>query len=482
MDGRHSTNSQGEVRSSLRYWIVAGLLLLAGVVGMSILSGRLSPLKPGAERPLHLFIACYAVSWAGYVAAYRLVVRNPGKVPIWMMVSVALIARLIFLPSELIQSDDCYRYVLDGQSLLARINPYDYTPEQIQAALPPELIGDHMPEARLVIEHVNNAHVPTIYPPLALAVFAAGASLTPWQIDGQRWMFLLCDLATMALLAGLLRRFNKPFAWLAVYAWNPLVIKEVSNSAHLDSLVALWLIVLIAVLVGGKTSLERQPVSSVGRSALAGLAVAGAILAKLYPILLLPCCVAYIAHGRRAIVKLAVMGLTAGGLVSACYWPFMEVGIDGVTAGLRTYAEHWVNNPGAFAVMETLFNRPRTVSGAIVVIVSLLAARRLWRSGRGPDDLVLCMQTSLLCWFLLSPACFPWYVVGLIALCVLRPRAWCVVLTGALGMFYLLRHADYRGWPENWQLAVRFFEHGVIWTTLAAAVLRRVPAIKEAPR
>lgn len=482
MDGRHSNNSQGEDRRSLRYWIVACLLLLAGVVGMSILSGRLSPLQPGSERPLHLFVACYAVSWVGYVVAYRLSVCNPRQVPIWLIVFVALIARLIFLPSELLQSDDCYRYVLDGQSLLAGINPYAYTPEQIQASFPPELIGDHMPEARRVIEHVNNAQVPTIYPPLALAVFAAGASLTPWQIEGQRWMFLLCDLATMALLAGLLRRFNKPLAWLAVYAWNPLVIKEISNSAHLDSLVALWLIVLVAVLVGSRTSPESQPVSSIGRAALVGLAVGGAILAKLYPMLLLPCCAAYIARGRRAFVKLAVMALTAGGLVSACYWPFMDVGIDGVTAGLQTYSEHWVNNPGAFAVMETLFNRPRAVCGAIVVIVALLAAWRLWRSRRGPDDLVLCVQTSLLCWFLLSPACFPWYAVGLVALCVLRPRGWCVVLTGALGIFYLLPHVDYQGWPENWQLALQLLEHGVIWTSLAAAVLRRVPAIEHAPR
>ena len=181
-------------------------------------------------------------------------------------------------------------------------------------------------------------------------------------------------------------------------------------------------------------------------------------------------------------MNLAVMSLTAGGLVSVCYWPFMEMGIDGVTAGLRTYVEHWVNNPGVFAVMETLFRRPRVASGGIVVIVALLAAGRLWRSRRGPDDLVRCMQTSLLCWFLLSPACFPWYVVGLVALCVLRPRGWCVVLTGALGMFYLVRHVDYRGWPENWQFAIQFFEHATIWIALAIAAFRPVPAIKGASR
>ena len=58
MDGKHPTNSQGELRSSLRCWIVAGLLLLVGVAGMSILGGRLSPLKLRSARPLHLFVAC----------------------------------------------------------------------------------------------------------------------------------------------------------------------------------------------------------------------------------------------------------------------------------------------------------------------------------------------------------------------------------------------------------------------------------------
>ena len=57
MDASHSTNSQGKDRSSLRCLIFAVFLLLAGAVGMTIFSGRLSPLEPNSEHLLHLFVA-----------------------------------------------------------------------------------------------------------------------------------------------------------------------------------------------------------------------------------------------------------------------------------------------------------------------------------------------------------------------------------------------------------------------------------------
>ncbi len=86
MDGSHSINSQGEVRSSLRCWIVAGLLLLAGVVGMSILSGRLSALKPGSERPLHLFAACRKTG--------RLLYSSSNMAPYWTTLAAAVLKRV----------------------------------------------------------------------------------------------------------------------------------------------------------------------------------------------------------------------------------------------------------------------------------------------------------------------------------------------------------------------------------------------------
>lgn len=437
---------------------------------MSLLSERLSPQKPPEERPLHLFVACYLVSWAGLVIAWLYVRGARRRAPVWWIISVAVLGRLLFLPSELIQSDDCYRYILDGQCLLAGINPFGHSPAQLQADPPGQLLADDPVEALQVISRVNNPDVPTIYPPLALAVFAAGAALTPWQVHGQRWMFMLCDLATVVLLLGLLRRYNKPTGWIVLYAWNPLVIKEISNTAHVDSVVALWICVLVAVLVPGQdgNSTDWKGLKF-GRAVLAGIAAGAAVLAKLYPLLLVPCCVVFIGRGRRWIANVMVMLVAAVALVTLCYWPFLSVGTESLTAGLRTYVVHWVNNPGAFAVLGLMFDSPRPVSTAIVGLVALLAAVRLRRSTRGVDDLIQAMQITMLAWFLLAPACFPWYAVGLVAVSVIRPRSWCIVLTGSFGLFYLVRYLDYQNAGPGWQVAVGVIEHGSVWLWLAVA-------------
>ncbi len=507
-DTAHRAVAHGPVRSSLVRWAIAGLLLLVGIGAMSLLSGRLSPLQPAPQRPLHLFVICYMVSWVGFAIAYRLISANPAKSPMWLILGIALLARVMFLPSELIQSDDCYRYILDGQSILQGINPFRFTPQEVQANPPPELLARFPDKARHVISHVNNAQVPTIYPPLALAVFAAGAALTPWQIAGQRWMFMLCDLATVVLLVGLLHRHNKPLGWIVLYAWNPLVIKEISNTAHVDSLVGLWLVVLIAALTisasvppaaclrsglrlagrrpAGRRTLPSRQCHPLGWSVLVGLAAGGAILAKLYPLILLPCCVAYVSRGRRSLVPMFIgivaMLITVALVVALCYWPFMGVGYQRVTAGLRSYSEHWINNPGAFVLLEWLFDSPRKASAAAVALVALLAAVRLWRSHRRADHLVHAMQTTLLAWFLFAPTCLPWYVVGLLAISVLRPRGWCVVLTGSLGLFYLLRYFDGQDQPAGWQHGVQLVEHGAVWIWLAGTALKQVFAIKDGPR
>ncbi len=463
------------------WWLVAGALLLGGVAAMSLWSGHWSPDRPPAARPLHWLFVCYMISWAGYALSYRLAMPHPKRAPLLLIVAVGLLARLILLPSALIQSDDCYRYILDGQSLLAGLNPYASAPDELKLHPPPQLLGDRATAAWDVLGRVNNAEVPTIYPPLALATFAAGAALIPWQIMGQRLVMLGCDLLCALLLLVLLHRLGKPKPWIVVYLWNPLVIKEVANSAHVDGLAALWLVVLTATTLRCGASRGASLRRDLGGAVLAGVAAGGAILAKLYPVLLLPCCLMYVARGRRWFLKAVIMSVAAAAVVLICYWPFLGVGFDRITAGLRTYSEHWINNAGAFSLLQLLTDSPRTLANSLLVLASLLSALVVWRSRAQADGLIQGLQVTLLMVFLLPPTCLPWYVIGLLAISVLRPRGWCVVLTGALGLFYMLRYLDYQGWPDGWLTAVRTLEHGIVWLSVTIALLRGLFAMKRAP-
>lgn len=460
-------------------WFLCGVVLLASAAAMSLYSARLSPEQPTADRPLHIFVILYGLSCAAFVGSYRLTMRPSAVAPLRWIVGVAVLARLAFLPSELIESDDCYRYILDGQSLLAGINPYSLTPLEVQADPPLELIADHAFAARQVIARVNNPHVATLYPPLTQAAFAAGAAIAPWSIIGQRVIFMLCDLATMGLLMALLSRLGKPAAWVVVYAWNPLVIKEISNTAHADSLVGLWLVVLMALLTANTADSDdsRGRLSHMhgrhGRgtrfmwAGLVGLAAGAAIVSKLYPVLLLPCCMAGVGAKSKRVWAALLVVLVTGCIVAACYWPFMGIGFERLTAGMRTYAAHWINNAGAFALLRSLFDSPRPISVLLPIAVALIASMRVWRSGGRADELIRAVQATLLTWLLFAPACFPWYAVGLIAISVLRPRGWVVILTGALGLAYLSDYWEHQTAPESWRVAVRVVEHGAIWVGLA---------------
>jgi len=50
-------------------------------------------------------------------------------------------------------------------------------------------------------------------------------------------VLFLFDLVVLGLLVVILRQLKLPLLAVAIYWWNPLVIKEIFNSAHMDVLV-----------------------------------------------------------------------------------------------------------------------------------------------------------------------------------------------------------------------------------------------------
>jgi hypothetical protein len=253
---------------------------------------------------------------------------------------------------------------------------------------------------------------------------------------------------------------------------------------------------------------------------LAGLALAGTVLSKLYPLMLVPVCAAWLAGGERPWRDLAVFVAVSAAVIVLAYLPFLGIGVAQVTEGLRTYAREWQRNDGVFMLLAQ-GPRPRAVAAGIVAGLALFAAARLYLSStsdglgsrplrfarndgsrnshpiepdrgagvsgaptssrhcerptraRGDplstgdalsaDALVLAFQTALLGWFLFTPAAYPWYAIGLLAVSTLRPRLWAVVLSGAFGLYYLLFLFEYREYPPYWATYTQALEHGLVW-------------------
>ncbi len=458
-------------------WIAGATLLLCGSALLTWISPRFIFGQGHAARPIPEMLVYYALMWLGFAFACYAVFRK-RPVPIVFVFVVALAARAILFPSNLIQENDVYRYVLDGQAVIHGINPFKHRPDDVAAQARPEFqVALEQPEAQLVLSRISYGDLPTIYPPLAQASFAMGALLGGWDWLGQRAIFGLYDVAAMGLLLVVLQRLALPPGYAVFYVWNPIILKEIWNSTHSDSLAVLMFMVMLL----GCVQASRAP--GYGGPVVASLGLAGAILARLYPVMLIPALLAFLVRlpngGRRVLVAACVLG----GAILLGYAPFLGVGLERITESLRAYGDQWVRNAGAFhfflAASDYMIDSEdwasriaRMAAAACVAAFALGWAAWILLRGRGaPLQLVRAMQGTLLVWMLLTPTAFPWYTAGLLAISAFRPRLWVVVMSGALGLYYTVFLYSYRDYPPIWDSATAWIQHGAIWAAVLMAPL-----------
>jgi hypothetical protein len=414
------------------------------------------------ERPILDYLGLYWVAWGAFLYSVLALFRGREKPSLMAVLTIAFVARAFLLPSNLIQENDVYRYVLDGQAILHGQNPFEHSP-----LILPEMASENLrsslqnPAAQLVLGRVGYPGIPTIYPPVGQLAFVAGAALCGWDWMGQRIVFLTVDLFVILTLISVLRRFALPACWVMLYAWNPLVLKEIVNSAHLDVLVALLTILLLLTLVNYN---KRGSLLWLSFSA----AVLGlAILTKFYPGLLIPTCSVYLyrtAGMRRTIQFVA----TAAGVIVLGYLPFLSIDLCKLMAGLSTYAQQWKMNDGFFSIVSTLFPAPRIVAALLILGLSVLVP--LLKDTRSVENVASSFQWVFLFWYLMIPTPFPWYAVAVVALAVTRPFSIgtiaTVVLSGVTSTYYLSFFYEYNDYPSGWWVWTRAVEHTLIWASM----------------
>jgi hypothetical protein len=396
---------------------------------------------------------------AVHVGATRVAenVRPDGRA--WILViAVAVAGRAILLSTTPILEVDVYRYLWDGECLRLGVNPFSFTPaETIAEIADPEpsapaglkRLAQHASRdlhAQDVLLRVHYADVPTIYPPVAQAAFATSASLTAgapraakvgtWKAFAIAW-----DLAACAATAALLRAAGLA-PLLAIGAlWSPLALKEIANAGHLDSMATA--LAAFAVLATPK------------RPGLAGLLLALAAGAKIYPVALAPLLFLYPGAGERPFrrrSKFALMFL----VTSAALWaPFLKTESGrSPLSGLGAFARDWEMNgaifalirgnlvPGAPGEVEAWFTvapqqarlalaariDPERAARAVVGLAwVLIAARAIVRMRRTPSPAGLqraCFSVLVWLW-LLAPTGNPWYLVWTLPFLAGEPnRAW----------------------------------------------------------
>jgi alpha-1,6-mannosyltransferase len=406
--------------------------LAASAVALLALTGF--GLRFQSRDDLDSFLVVAALQSVCYLAAVWFAWRGGSSRRVVLgIAAVAVLLRAPIAVAPPYLSADIYRYVWDGRIEAAGFNPYRYTPTD------PRLTELRDPD---IFSQIASKDVPTIYPPIAEAIFLAVTRVSE-TATAMKAAMVAFEIVTFVLLVRLLALERLPTARVIVYAWHPLPLWEFAGSGHIDA-------ALIAVCVAAVWASRR------GRSGLTGLFLAGATLVKLYPAVLLPAL--YRRWGRRLPAAFAAaMGIG--------YLPFVTAGSQ-VLGFLPGYAaqEGFNANGGGFYLLGLLRHLPllgAMSAGTYVVgaAASLATLGILFVFARDRSVAPFAAAATLATAFVLfvSPH-YPWYFAWLILFaCLIRSFA-LLWLTNACLLLYLV--SGYVFAPGDSRLAIESMIYG----------------------
>ncbi|WP_375405636.1 glycosyltransferase 87 family protein [uncultured Amnibacterium sp.] len=377
------------------------------------------------------YFAIEGVCWTLFAAAVLLLLRVPRRAApaVVLLGTVLLGAAGASGPPNI--STDSARYNWDGIVQDAGVSPYRFVPADAALAplrpawlfpagataadgtltcpgplkLPVEQIG----AAGTVCTAINRPTVPTIYPPVAEALFAAAriavpadAQYLPTQLLG-----LLAVLGTTALLLRTLRSAGRDPRLAAVFGWCPFVVTEAVTNAHIDAWAAL-LALAATVLI------------SRGRQGWGGVVLGLAIATKFLPVLVVP------PLGRR---RPWLIGLTAIGTVALVYVPHVLAVGPSVIGYLPGYLNEEGYDSGSRSALLSAVLPDAASTPAALILLAVLAVVLLIRSDPAdPWAAQTVMVGSAL--LILSPA-YGWYSLLLVPFIVMSGRwEWFAVVIG----------------------------------------------------
>jgi len=329
-------SAEGNWKSSFQYWPSAVLLVLAAFslwvyYRIALISEQFEYIEfetlqanPNAlaDRPVLPMLCWFLSAFVCYLAAVFLVWdvgknQDPAKHRLsflLIIIAAGVGFRVMLIGTTPIQEIDIYRYLWDGAAVNEGVSPFKYSPLQVwetpessptvDADLPDDLaklrdLRDSSATLSTILSRVHFKELPTVYPPVSQAVFALATATTPNEASVElrlnilKGWLVLFDLGTLALVIALLHYLRRPLSECLIYAWCPLLMKEVANSGHLDAIAVFFTTAAIYCAVralfsqGGVRRTRYEDGVPLWMFAAAILLALG-VGAKIYPLILAP--------------------------------------------------------------------------------------------------------------------------------------------------------------------------------------------------
>lgn len=454
-------------------WALSALLVAGFGLLLAFASPRFSYEYQVSEMPAIGLAAALVLAGLLYCLGLPRLIANSlasdgGRLRLIVLCIVigGLIARLVLFASEPMLEDDYQRYLWDGAATASGNNPYSLSPED--ARVKSGDLGALARESGPLFARVNHPDLKTIYPPVAQGAFALAYLAEPWSLAAWRSVLLAFDLASLALILALLREVGRSPLWSALYWWNPLVIKELFNSAHMEAIVLPF--VLLALLLAMRN-----------RHVLSVTSLAFAVGAKVWPGLLLPLLVRARSFDARIFAGSILIFVALAALWVA---PILLGGIDR-SSGFVAYLSDWQTNSALFPTLESAIwavlgwmKLPPEAAGSVargmiaLVLVALSLVLSL-KPIKDADDLIGRASLVVAALVLLSPAQFPWYVVWFAPFLPFRPWFGFLLLTATVPLYYTSFYFLAQQRPEIFDGVIVWIIWIPVWAALALEAVQR---------
>lgn len=430
---RHLISNRGN-------WILGlfGIFLLAWSLLLLLLSSEFDYSISLGQKPILEFFYYFLTAGTLFILFLYIISKwRDNSFNLSIIIAVGVLLRLILLFSNPILEDDYYRYLWDGAVFANGFNPYQYSPTEVisedsKASQSLSQLKELSKESGDIIIRINHPYVRTIYPIITQLFFALAYLMKPWSLISWKIILLCMDGLILILLQNILSDLKLPSHWIIIYWWNPLLLKEIYNSAHMDVLIfpflflSLWSVthrkfLLSAILLGLSANIKIWPI-------------------LLFPIMFKPLFKKPLQYFGYAAIVIAPLSVT---MLLAQPWQQLS------SSAFFNYSTRWELNDSIFRIFNWICRQmlqwidihpghsPILARGIVLIIV---LGSVLYLTRKRNDHPLSLYQSGLILTFiifLVSPTQFPWYALWIIPFLTLQPHWSLLMLTPLLSIYYL---------------------------------------------
>lgn len=309
-----------------------------------------------------------------------------------------LIARLPFLFTTPLLSDDLYRFYWDAKLILNGISPFSSTPSQLFQEV-------NFYSKELIYANLNSPNYHSVYPTVNQILFTIPAVFSN-SLSGfvflMKLQFLAFDLIGFYFLSNILKILNIHSKWLTLYFLHPLVILEGIGNFHFETI----MVSLMSAAVF--FSLKNKPLASL-------VSYTASVLTKLMTLIWIPLFIPW----KKLLEKKSIILIS--GFILLIIIGFSPLISTQTTSSFSTsfglYFQKFEFNASIYYLVSSIVEsfigyNPIFYLGKILPILSLLLMGWItWNFQKKRIELADAMIYTFFSYYLLATTIHPWYLI-----------------------------------------------------------------------